>query len=78
MFKTALKKLDVGYFVSERLSDRAVESLVSLKTEDEIKFLDFFTSDLWPYLLTITREHFLKGHAKTKDRKFVTKSCLFL
>lgn len=59
MFETALRKRGLGYFVFERLSDRAVGSLVGLKIEGKIKFLDFFPSDLWSYLLTKTREHFL-------------------
>ena len=49
MFENALRKRGLGYFVFERLSDRVVGSLVSLKTEGKIKFLAFFTSDLWSY-----------------------------
>lgn len=47
MFETALRKRGLGYFVFERLSDRAVGSLVGLKIEGKIKFLDTFSQVIY-------------------------------
>ena len=83
MFETAPRKRSLGCLVFERLSYRAVGSLLSLKIEGKIKFLDFFTSDLSMIIpFNENKSTFLnKDRLKLNSfatRKFVSKSCLFL